>query len=97
MTQHFPSQVTYSSIKLFFIHSSRNDSDFRRWVYVIGYNKRKNNPLKEHHVAMYHPLKMLPNSALKECNLFDSTEDKCYMDPNKDSSAASLKKSDENK
>jgi len=71
--------------------SSRNDSDFRRWAFLVAYNKRLNNPVREHHHAQYHPLNMLPNSAILECELFDSTEDKWYLVPTTDSSATSLK------
>lgn len=58
----------------------------RRYVIITSVNKRKNNPLQEHHHPQYHPLKMLPNSALLECDLFTSTEDKGFMDPAEDAS-----------
>ena len=59
----------------------------RRFVIVTSVNKRKNNPVKEHHHAMYHPFDKLPNSALLECSLVNSTEEKCWMDPKRDGSA----------
>lgn len=61
--------------------SSRNDSQDRRWAFLVAYNKRKNNPVKVHHCPLYHPLRMLPNSALSECNVYNSTEEKWFMRP----------------
>ena len=38
-------------------HSSDNNSDMRRWVYICTYNKASNNPTLEHHHPRYTPLK----------------------------------------
>ena len=66
--------------------SAQNRSDMRRWAFIVSYNKKSNNPTKKHHHAQYHPLGILPNSAIMECNIFDSTVDKWYMDPKEDDS-----------
>ena len=71
--------------------STRNDSDFRRWAFLVAYNKKKNNPTKKHHHPQFHPLKMVPNQAIMDCNVIDSTEDKWFNNPTKDLSATSLK------
>jgi len=70
--------------------SSRNDSSYRRWAFIVSYNKRKNNPVKRHHHALYHPLEMLPNSAILQCNRTRSTKDKWFMHPDEDKSAKSM-------
>lgn len=36
--------------------SDDNNSDMRRWAYIACYNKRSNNPVKEHHWPCYTPL-----------------------------------------
>ena len=36
--------------------SSRNNSDHRRWAFIIAYNKKKNEPYKPTHHANYRPL-----------------------------------------
>ena len=53
---------------------------------LVFRRRRKNNPTFEHHHPLYHPLGILPNSALDKCDKFDSTEDKWFMDPQKDTS-----------
>lgn len=63
----------------------------RRWVMITSVNKRKNNPVKEHHHALYNPLRILPNSAITECNLLNSTEDKWFMHKESDNSAKSIR------
>jgi len=72
--------------------SDQNKSDMRRWVMISSFNQARNSPDKEHHHPLYHPLNMLPNSAIRECSKMDSTIDKDFMDPAKDKSAKSLKK-----
>jgi len=75
------------------LHSStRNDSDERRWAFLVAYNKRMNSPLREHHHPLYHPLRIIQNSAILQCNLVDSTEEKWFANPDKDNSAQSLEK-----
>jgi ectoine hydroxylase-related dioxygenase (phytanoyl-CoA dioxygenase family) len=74
------------------LHSSeQNHSDLRRWVMISGYNTRRNNPLYKHHCPCYHPLQILPNSAITSCSLMESTVDKGFMDPDTDESATILK------
>lgn len=78
------------------LHSSdQNHSDMRRWVMITSMNKKLNNPTRQHHHPQYHPLRMLPNSAILDCNVMNSSEEKWYvvpqrfMDPKTDSSAKS--------
>jgi len=72
--------------------SDQNKSDMRRWVMISSYNQRRNSPEKVHHHPLYHPIHILPNSAIRECNNMNSTMEKDFMDPAKDKSASSLKK-----
>ena len=66
--------------------SDKNDSSMRRCALIVSVNKRKNNPTKKHHHPQYHPLHMLPNSAIMECQRFNSSIDKDYNNPDKDKS-----------
>ena len=65
-------------IFLIIAHSNVNDSDLRRWAMAIAFNKKLNNPVKEHHCPQYYPLYMLPNSAIMDCDNSSSTEEKGY-------------------
>lgn len=67
--------------------SDQNLSEDRRWVMITSYNKRKNGPVYKHHHSLYHPLNILPNSAILECEVNkSSTIDKKFMNPNDDKS-----------
>ena len=47
------------------LHSSApNESEMRRWVLISSFNKKLNDPMKEHFCPSYHPLNILPNSAI---------------------------------
>ncbi|XP_022089459.1 uncharacterized protein LOC110978634 [Acanthaster planci] len=64
--------------------SDRNDSDRRRWVFIISYNRASNNPFKEHHHPCYTPLHKVPNSAILESRHIDDITGKAFMDPRTD-------------
>ena len=69
------------------LHSSdQNKSDLRRWVMITSYNKRKNNPVYEHHCPLYHPMNIVENEAILKCSLM-GTQDKEFVDPKNDTSA----------
>lgn len=53
----------------------------RRWVMITSMNKKLNNPTRQHHHPQYHPLRMLPNSAILDCNVMNSSEEKWYVVP----------------
>ena len=53
----------------------------RRWVMITSVNKKLNNPTRPHHHPQYHPLRMLPNSAILDCNVMNSSEEKWYVVP----------------
>ena len=36
--------------------SDKNDSDMRRWAFLVSYNKADNDPMFDHHHARYTPL-----------------------------------------
>ena len=68
-------------IALFEFFSDQNHSDMRRWVMITSVNKKLNNPTRPHHHPQYHPLRMLPNSAILDCNVMNSSEEKWYVVP----------------
>jgi len=72
--------------------SDQNKSDMRRYAMISAYNQAQNSPKNEHYSALYHPLNKLPNSAIGDCQKMDSSTDKCFMNPENDTGAASLKK-----
>merc|ERR1719400_237414 len=43
--------------------SAQNHSTLRRYSMICAYNQRKNNPTKEHHHPLYHPLVKVEDSA----------------------------------
>ena len=68
--------------------SDQNHSEFRRWVMITSYNKRKNNPVYEHHCPFYHPLNMISDKEILLCDPnTPSSSDKEFVDPNTDDSA----------
>merc|ERR1719167_776254 len=64
--------------------SAQNHSFMRRYSMICAYNQRKNNPTKEHHHPLYHPLVKVEDSALMKCNNLRSTTDKWYFNPEED-------------
>ncbi|XP_038047430.1 L-proline trans-4-hydroxylase-like isoform X2 [Patiria miniata] len=72
--------------------SDRNDSDRRRWVFIISYNRASNNPFKKHHHPCYTPLHKVPNSAILECKNIDDITGKDFMDPSTDETIKPEKK-----
>lgn len=70
--------------------SGPNDSDRRRWAYLMCYNTRHNNPVKVHHHPCYTPLNKVPNTAIKECENYTDFTGKQFMDP-KESSTSKAK------
>lgn len=46
--------------------SDQNNSDRRRWAFLIAYNKASNDPVMPHHCPQYTPL-------IKVCKLFTET------------------------
>ncbi len=58
---------------------------------ISSYNQRRNNPVYKHMCPFYHPLNMLPNSAIMECDINKTSGiDKEFMDPKDDKSALQL-------
>ena len=39
--------------------SARNDSPLRRWVFILAYNARSNDPYLMHHHPQYTPLSIV--------------------------------------
>ncbi|XP_045104653.1 ectoine dioxygenase-like isoform X1 [Portunus trituberculatus] len=66
--------------------SAANNSDRRRWVFIVAFNKRSNNPYKDHHHPRYTPLHKVPDAALMECREVDDLADKWFMRNDEDHS-----------
>jgi ectoine hydroxylase-related dioxygenase (phytanoyl-CoA dioxygenase family) len=60
--------------------SDQNNSDRRRWAFLIAYNKATNNPVLPHHHPFYTPLEKVDNSEILNCQTTDITG-KDFMDP----------------
>ena len=41
--------------------SAQNNSDRRRWAYLMCYNTKQNNPVRPHHLPQYTPLNKVSN------------------------------------
>ena len=64
------------------LHSSdQNNSELRRWIMISSFNKRRNNPVYKHCCPFYHPLNILPNSAIMDCDKMVSDVDKEFVAP----------------
>ncbi|XP_013411661.1 uncharacterized protein LOC106174586 [Lingula anatina] len=64
--------------------SDANESDRRRWSFLLCYNTKVNNPVKQHHHPCYTPLDIVPNSAIKTCTNYTDMTGKEFMNPDTD-------------
>lgn len=55
--------------------SDQNKSDKPRWSYICCYNAARNDPYKESHHPRYHPLKKVPDSAIREWGKENPTQE----------------------
>ncbi|XP_072032982.1 L-proline trans-4-hydroxylase-like [Amphiura filiformis] len=69
-----------------FFHSNvlhtapQNNSDSKRWVFIVGYNRADNSPAFNSPHPTYNPINMVDNSAIKECQkLVDFEGKKFYL------------------
>lgn len=70
-----PGDILYFDCNL--LHTSdQNTSDMRRWVFIVAFNKRSNDPYKEHHHPRYTPMTKVPDSALMKCSGKENLEEK---------------------
>ncbi|XP_011406309.2 PREDICTED: uncharacterized protein LOC100641267 [Amphimedon queenslandica] len=60
--------------------SEQNNSDRRRWAFLIAYNRASNDPVIPHHHPQYTPLARVPNSEILNCQT-DDVSGKDFMDP----------------
>jgi ectoine hydroxylase len=73
--------------------SDQNRSDKPRWSMICCYNAARNDPYKESHHPRYTPLKVVPDSAIKEVGIkrfADDTSDVAWLEDEKDRSARLL-------
>merc|ERR1719476_943441 len=67
--------------------SGQNNSDRRRWCFLVAFNRADNNPLIEHHHPCYIPLELASNDSIVDDSvpLVDDAG-KDFMDPTDDKS-----------
>ncbi|MSR30883.1 MAG: phytanoyl-CoA dioxygenase family protein [Gemmataceae bacterium] len=73
--------------------SNQNTSDKPRWSMICCYNAARNNPYKESHHPCYTPLKLVPDTALKEVGIkrfSDDPSDVAWLQDKRDQSAKIL-------
>jgi ectoine hydroxylase len=73
--------------------SDQNRSEKPRWSMICCYNAARNDPYKESHHPRYTPLKVVPDSAIKEVGIkrfADDSSDVAWLEDEKDRSARLL-------
>lgn len=72
--------------------SDQNKSDNSRWSMICCYNAARNDPYKESHHPRYTPLKVVPDSAIKEVGVkrFADSGDVAWLEDKRDASARVL-------
>jgi ectoine hydroxylase len=73
--------------------SDQNRSDQPRWSMICCYNAARNDPYKESHHPRYTPLKVVPDSAIREVGIkrfADDTSDVAWLENARDRSAKLL-------
>ena len=73
--------------------SDQNRSEFPRWSMICCYNAARNDPYKQSHHPRYTPLKVVPDSAIKEVGIkrfADDSSDVAWLQDQKDRSAELL-------
>lgn len=73
--------------------SDNNNSDLRRWAFVVAFNKKSNDPYVDHHHPRYTPLKKVDDSELLKCQEVENLEGKWFMNPDEDHSYKGASKS----
>ncbi|KAK6175432.1 hypothetical protein SNE40_013897 [Patella caerulea] len=67
------------------LHTSEpNNSDMRRWMFIVAYNKASNNPVKQHFLPSYTKLHKVKDSAILDCKNEDDLDDELFVDPKVD-------------
>ncbi|XP_013414175.1 phytanoyl-CoA dioxygenase domain-containing protein 1 homolog [Lingula anatina] len=64
--------------------SDKNDSEQRRWAFLISYNTKANSPVISTFAPAYVPLNKVPTSAIKSCSNFTDMTGKAFLDPKDD-------------
>jgi hypothetical protein len=73
--------------------SDQNRSDKPRWSMICCYNAARNDPYKESHHPRYTPLRVVPDSAIREVGIkrfADDQSDVAWLEGRKDHSARTL-------
>ena len=72
--------------------SDQNTSDNPRWSMICCYNAKRNDPYKESHHPRYTPLKVVPDSAIKQVGVkrFADAGDVAWLEDKRDTSAKEL-------
>jgi hypothetical protein len=75
--------------------SDQNKSEHPRWSMICCYNAARNDPYKESHHPRYTPLRVVPDSAIKEVGVkrfADDASDVAWLENAKDRSAKLLER-----
>lgn len=73
--------------------SGQNNSDRRRWCFLVAYNRADNDPLKEHHHPRYTPLLPASDHAILDpATPLVDPRGKDFMDPKDDASVKRYEK-----
>ncbi len=72
--------------------SDQNKSDHPRWSMICCYNAARNDPYKDSHHPRYTPLKVVPDSAIRDVGVkrFADSGDVAWLEDRKDVSARRL-------
>jgi len=68
--------------------SNQNNSDRRRWAFLVAYNKRSNNPVKKHHHPQYTKLHKVDDDAILGCANASDMTGKDFLNPENDETVA---------
>ena len=73
--------------------SDQNKSEFPRWSMICCYNAARNDPYKDSHHTRYTPLKVVPDTAIRDVGIkrfSDDVSDVAWLQDQKDRSARLL-------
>jgi ectoine hydroxylase len=72
--------------------SDQNKSDYSRWSMICCFNAARNDPYKDSHHPRYTPLKVVPDTAIKEVGVrrFSESGEVAWLEDRKDHSARTL-------
>lgn len=64
--------------------SGSNDSELRRWAFLMAYCRASNDTVEDHPFAHYTPIQKVANDVIKNCTNYLDTGGKIFLDPRED-------------